>query len=774
MRRSVWTGALLLHAGATVAYLVWAFTGLGEAGARGVVSCLLMLDAALFAGWAASTVAAHADQPRARTAWRLLATGCFAWAAAQVYWTYLEVFDGAPPVLLGAAGMGYAALPLLALPALRLLVVSSGRRHRNAHGVVLRALDVAALGAAVLVLAWTLTLDLALRQERTFPIVFAVGDVLIAVAVLSLLVVHAGAISRPLQLSASGLVVIATTDITYVGKALTQSYATGTWLDAGWMAGFLLIAAGAHSARQREAQRAPSRSVNRLQLLLPYVPVALAVGLTAQGLLRQEPPDRFVLTLVLLIVVVSSVRQGLTLAQNVHLVDELAAREIDLRRRALEDPLTGLGNRTLLLERLDAVLSGTGASKAALLYVDLDDFKLINDTHGHEAGDHVLVEVAKRLAALARQGDTVARLGGDEFALLVVGRAGEAVATELLEALRQPVHVGSRRFLVKGSVGVVRAEATNETAGTLLSHADIAMYTAKSAGKGRVCAVHGGDRAAAVRKTAVRELVAHPQMDHFRVLYQPVVDLRDGHVRGLEALVRWHHPDVGEVSPVEFIHLAEQAGSIGDIGRHVLRTALHDLAQWQEAFPERRLAVGVNVSPLQLRDDELLRAAVAALTEHGLDSDQLVLEITEEALVGDIEQAALAVSALRERGISVAIDDFGTGYSSFRYLDRFDADVLKIDRSFVAKMGTNARTRELVRSVNQLGQVLDLQTIAEGVETLADLHLLREMGCELAQGFLFSRPVSREEITELLAAGGRFALDTSVPRPRAGEVARIA
>ena len=775
MRRSPWTSGLLLQAVLTLLYLAASVASLAPRPVLSAASNLLMLEVALFAAWAAASVAARAGGTRARTAWRLMSTGCFAWGLAQAYWTFLELFHTAPAILLGAAGMGYATLPLLALPALRLLVVPRRLRRRTSHSALLRLLDVTALAGAVGVLGWTLAVEAALHQPRLLPVFFSVGDVVIGVVVLALLVVHAGAVSRPLQLAACGVVTIATTDITYVGQALHGAYATGTWLDAGWMLGFLLVAAGARSARDGGADLPVSRSSRRLQLLLPYVPVALAVGLTGEGLLRQQETDRVVLTLALLVVVVASLRQGLTLAQNVDLLEELAVREVDLRRRALEDPLTGLGNRALLVERLEEALRDPAAAQVALLYLDLDDFKLINDTHGHDAGDEVLVEVGRRLQALALPTDTVARLGGDEFAVLLLGRSGEWFAARLLEALRQPVLVGTRRFQVDGSIGVVRAEAADETAGTLLSHADIAMYTAKNAGKGRVSAVHGHDRAAAVRRTAVRELVAHPRLEDFRVLYQPVVDLRDGQVRGLEALVRWHHPEIGEVSPAEFIHLAEQAGSIGVIGRYVLETALADLAGWARQFPERRLAVGVNVSPLQLRDDELLHTAVRALAEHRFDSDQLVLEITEEALVGDIEQAADAVALLRAQGISVAIDDFGTGYSSFRYLDRFDADVLKIDRSFVAKMGTNARTRELVRSVSDLGRVLDLQTIAEGVETLADLHLLREMGCELAQGFLFSRPVPREAITELLASGGRFPLDVpTVPAPRAGTVVRIA
>ena len=411
---------------------------------------------------------------------------------------------------------------------------------------------------------------------------------------------------RPLQLVAAGLVLVATTDITYVGRALEGRYVTGTWLDGGWACGFLLVAASAYTARGQHAERPVSRTAKRVQLLLPYVPVALAVTVTGLDLWQGQGTDPLVMALVLVVVVVASVRQGLTLAQNADLIDELATREVDLRRRALEDPLTGLGNRTLLLERLESALADQDGPAVSLLYLDLDDFKLINDTHGHDVGDLVLAEVGRRLAALAGPGETVARLAGDEFAVLLRGRSGEDLAAAVADALRDPVRVGARRFAVHGSIGLVRAEA-DETAGTLLAHGDIAMYAAKGAGKGQVVAVHGADRAKTVRRTQLREMVARPDVADFRVVYQPVVDVRDGQVRGVEALVRWHPPEVGEVSPVEFIHLAEQAGTIGVIGLHVLRTALRDLAGWQAAHPHRRFAVGVNVSPLQLADDDLSR-----------------------------------------------------------------------------------------------------------------------------------------------------------------------
>ena len=468
MRTTRWPPGILVQAVAVVLYLAVAATGTLSEPQRGLLSCALMLQIALYAGRSAVRVATRSPCGRTRTAWRLLATGCFGWALTQAYWTALEVLEAAPPTLLGVAGMGYASLPLLALPALRLLVVPAHARR----GAELRLLDLVALSGAVIILGWALALDAALHQERLFPVVFSVGDVAIAITVIGLLTRFAGGVGRPLQLAAAGLVTVAATDITYVGQALHGAYVTGTWLDAGWMVGFLLLAASAHEAAREARESTSSRLARRLQLLLPYLPIALATGLTgSNSLLGQQAPGPVVLALAVGVVVVSVLRQGLTLTQNADLIDELAEREVDLRRRALEDPLTGLGNRTLLLERLDEALRDPDEPVVALLYVDLDDFKLINDTHGHEAGDGVLVEVARRLREITGPGDTVARLGGDEFAVLVLGRPGEQVAERVLEVLHTPVPVGSRRFVVNGSIGLVRAEAADETASTLMSHA---------------------------------------------------------------------------------------------------------------------------------------------------------------------------------------------------------------------------------------------------------------------------------------------------------------
>ncbi|MCW2667282.1 MAG: hypothetical protein JWN57_2244, partial [Frankiales bacterium] len=651
----------------------------------------------------------------------------------------------------------------LAVPGLLLLLRREPPRG-NPRRPVLLALDAASLVGAVAALSTALAVEteLAALQGPT-QLSLVLGNVGAAAAVLALLSLHAGAVSGRLQLVACGLLVLGATDLILLGTGGSGQPAGAL----GHLVGVLLLAAGALRADAPAPTTTPRR-VRRALLLLPYAPVSLALGKTGYDLFTSEASGDLPVRASMGLIALAFVRQALTLLENDDLLEAVASREQVMRRQSLEDPLTGLANRTLLLDRLQAALhTRRPGTEVCVLYIDLDDFKLINDTHGHDAGDRVLTEVAARMSRLCGPADTVARLGGDEFALLLVGAPDpDAVAQAVLEVLAAPVQVGARRFAVTASVGLVAVESAAETARTLLAHADIAMYTAKHGGKGRVAVVRGTDRALAARKVRIRELVAHPDLADFAVVYQPVVDLRTGVIRGVEALLRWHSPEVGDVPPDEFVHLAEQAGSVGLLGRHVLATTLADLAGWQRRYPQHRLAAGVNVSPVQLGDAELLPEALAGLARHGLSCDQLVLEITEQALVGDIDVAAAAVRAMRAAGLSVAIDDFGTGYSSLRYLDRFDADVLKVDRSFVAKLTAEGRSMDLVRSVIDLAGMLDLQTIAEGVETPEQLRILQAMGCDLAQGWLFSRAVDAQRFEQLLASGARFDVPAPLPAPR--------
>jgi diguanylate cyclase (GGDEF)-like protein len=427
-----------------------------------------------------------------------------------------------------------------------------------------------------------------------------------------------------------------------------------------------------------------------------------------------------------------------------------------LTHQAYHDALTGLPNRALLMERLDAALAHDDGTGFALLLMDLDDFKVINDRHGHASGDAVLEVIGTRLVATVRASDTVARLGGDEFALLLAGTPASVrrTAERLIEQVVQPIEVGGRRFLVRASIGVVfPAPGDVETPHSLLSHADIALYEAKARDKGGIVVIDGPERDAAAKQVFLREQIAQPVLEEFSVVYQPIVDLGTGVVRGVEALLRWQHPELGAVSPADFIPMSEYGGSIQVLGWHVMTQACTQLGRWRADLPDHRLAVGINVSIRQLDEPRFAERVLALVAHHGIEPDQIVLELTEQALAVDFETAVTVVEDLRAGGVSVAVDDYGTGYSSLRYLHRFAADVVKIDRSFVAKLEGSAHTEKIVRSVVHMAEGLDLQSIAEGIETTAQLGLLRDLGCELGQGFLFSRPVPPDEITALLRDG---------------------
>jgi diguanylate cyclase (GGDEF)-like protein/PAS domain S-box-containing protein len=441
---------------------------------------------------------------------------------------------------------------------------------------------------------------------------------------------------------------------------------------------------------------------------------------------------------------------------TLHDVTERRRLTDELSHQAYHDTLTGLPNRALLMQRIARALPVHGKEKLALLLLDLDDFKFINDTHGHQAGDAVLREIGERLQHAVRNSDTVARLGGDEFAILMRG-AGDDIgfaAQRLVDTVERPVFTDGRRFVVHASVGIVFADGScEETAQSLLAHADIALYEAKARDKGGIVVIEGEERVAAAQQVHLRQEIAQPDLDDFHVVYQPLVDLATGEVRGAEALLRWRHPELGEIPPGEFIALAEHGGSITTLGWFVLETALAQLAQWGELVPDRRLAVGVNVSILQLHEPGFVGRVRALIAMYGLAADQVVLEITEQSLAHDFETAVGVVAQLRQAGVSVAVDDFGTGYSSLRYLHRFAADVVKIDRSFIANLSGSAHTQKLVRSVVDMARSLDLQSVAEGIETPQQLEIIRALGCEIAQGYLFSRPVAPDRLTEMLASG---------------------
>jgi diguanylate cyclase (GGDEF)-like protein/PAS domain S-box-containing protein len=448
------------------------------------------------------------------------------------------------------------------------------------------------------------------------------------------------------------------------------------------------------------------------------------------------------------------------LVLNTRDISERRQLEDQLSHQAFHDNLTSLANRALFKDRVEHALKRTlrQTPSVAVLFLDLDGFKEVNDSLGHAAGDRLLIQVAQRLAASVRPGDTIARFGGDEFAVLIEDASDDLelarVAERILEDLRQPFFINDRELHVRGSMGIARMDPDVDEVDQLLRNADLAMYRAKAAGQGGFERYDPGMHTELVarvqleadlrRALEIRELFLH---------YQPTLDLASGQIVGAEALARWQHPTRGLVPPSEFIPLAEASGLIRPLGAWVLREACRQAAEWQRASSQRNkpFSLSVNLSGKQVQHAQVIQDVAAALEESGLPPESLVLEMTESVLLDDSEIVLDILQQLKRLGVRLAIDDFGTGYSSLSYLHRFPVDVLKIDRSFVERLSHASDNAELARTVVRLGQSLQLQTVAEGVEDSAQFLTLRRMGCDIGQGFYFGRPMVGEEMERLLS-----------------------
>ena len=441
---------------------------------------------------------------------------------------------------------------------------------------------------------------------------------------------------------------------------------------------------------------------------------------------------------------------------NLHDITDRKRAEDELVHQAFHDSLTGLANRALFRDRVAHTLSRRArtGSDPAVIYLDLDAFKNVNDGLGHDAGDSLLREVAARLLDVVRSGDTVARLGGDEFAVLVDDSSrglveAEAIAERVLQSLATPVRLGDHDVTLSASLGIAHADAES-TATSLLRDADVAMYQAKTSGKARWVLYDPTMREAAIERVQLEnELIHALERDQFRLVYQPVVELATNRIVGFEALLRWEHPELGAVMPDQFIPIVEDNGMIIPIGRWVLKTACRTIAAWLEDRPGE-LTMAVNLSAKQLASAELFHHVQDALQSNGLDPSALVLEMTETALVQDATLAAARLHQLRTLGVRLAIDDFGTGYSSLSYLRQFPVDILKIDRSFINTITERETVPAIVRGLLELARTLGLETIAEGIETEAQHGQLRDQHCALGQGYLFARPLPLEQAEALL------------------------
>ena len=712
---------------------------------------------AAFLAAAACFGAARRSRDGSRRSWLFLAAGTLSWGLGQLVWTWYEsVVHEAPFPSLADVGF-LLSIPLLATG---LLTFPSDVR---ASGRVRALLDGLTIACACIGVSWILVMghvaaDAGSGMDLVLALIYPAGDVVILVLTLTVLSRSIAAYRPTVLTLAVGLCLLALADSAFAYLSTTDATATSPF-NVGWFAGFLVLALAARWGRTTAVDGTATEAQPAWLMMLPYVPMAVFVLLAIPSQVRDGHLGGVFTWVGVPLVLLLLVRQVIVYRDNTALTQRLeqqiaalASSREHLRHQALHDPLTGLPNRTHLMRELAGRFDGTHPPQSALLLMDLDRFKEVNDGLGHDVGDRVLREVAQRLHAATPSGDTVVRLGGDEFALLLDDPPGEerpeAVARLLLAALRDPVEVDGLNLSVGVSIGICHSADADRAAG-LLQSADVAMYRAKR--DGIDIAVYGAqdeeDRPG--RLALLNDLRDLLDREGLLVHYQPQLDLRTGEVVGLEALARWEHPELGWIPPDRFIPFAEQTGLIGELTRQVLRHALAACARWRADGLD--LAMSVNVSPKALEDPDLARTVHAAILEARLPSQCVTLEITESAFGGHTDDLVTLVERLASLGVRLSIDDFGTGYSSMSHLKRLPVDELKIDRAFITDLAVDDDDQAIVTSIVTLARTLGLAVVAEGIEDEITRILAAELGCDRSQGYADRRPGTADEITEWLA-----------------------
>jgi diguanylate cyclase (GGDEF)-like protein len=708
------------------------------------------------AGAATGTTAWRAVRSagRLRATWAAFALACAGWAAGQAYWT-AAVTSGRSTPFPSLADAGFLAFPLLAALGLLLYPAADGVRGRWQ-----RTSDAVMTSAAVGLVSWQTALRTVVAErsgntllETLLLVAYPVLDVLLIVlAVLTL--ARGRRRGADLVLVGAGLVAMSVGDSTFAFLQSTGTY-DGGLVDSSWVLAFLAFgAAAAVSGHGAPGGAVPAPGRGARTAFLPYLPVAGALTSSVTVTLTGRPLGRAEVLLATVVIALLLARQFVALRENVRLAGELAAREAMLRHQAFHDGLTGLANRALFRDRLQHALQlhTRGLRPVSVVFLDLDDFKVVNDTLGHATGDELLIRVAERLRAAVRAGDTVARLGGDEFAVLLEdGADTPATTARLLAALRAPVAVGGRSLSVRASVGVSTLGAGDAPVDVdeLLVRSDLAMYAAKRAGKDQVVSYTQGLGLLEVEEGELRDRLRVAVAEREIALeYQPIVELGTDRVVALEALARWR-PDGIEVGPDAFVPVVERAGLIDELTVQLLGEACARVAGWS-ADRGAPVAVHVNVAPSSLTAPAFVAAVGELVTRHGLARGQLVLELTERGLLPDPEAAQRVLARLRALGVGVCLDDFGVGQSSLARLRTLPLDSVKIDRSFLERSDSVPREATLLGAVLRLARDIGLPVVAEGVERPGQLATLRGLGCSRAQGYLLGRPVPASAVPGLL------------------------
>ncbi|GAB7039540.1 MULTISPECIES: putative bifunctional diguanylate cyclase/phosphodiesterase [Catenuloplanes] len=720
------------------AYLVWYAAGWGDAWTRTVVTDVVYVPLSLsFTALAVRAACYRRLDAAVRRAWWVISAGFGCQLVAHTLWLIDEVVLHRHVYPSWADYWFLAFVPVMF--AGLLLLPGANRRYRDR---IRLALDVLTVGASAFMVFWYLVLGPIFATQRSdlitklLTVALPVGDLVLVLAVSTVVLRRTTrAVQGPASVLAAAICAFVVADVSYIYIQLRGGFTGGAWPDLFWLAGCLLLVLAA-DRQYRWAEHREVRVERRVAgaAWLPYGAIVIAYGLlgVVAGAEGAYPFGGMVVGSIALTALVL-LRQVYALKAN----EELA----------VTDPLTGLANRALVNERLATVTSQPirAHKRTAVLLIDLDRFKPVNDAYGHEAGDAILVAVGSALLSSVRRKDTVGRLGGDEFAVILEDlpdqEAAEATAQRILDALRLPVVFGDHLLSVEASVGLAFRNTTKVDGDGLLHQADVAMYSAKRAGRGRY-AVYAPELDGSARDAGLRRAIETGRM----VLhYQPEFTLTDGRMTAIEALVRWDHPTHGLLMPEDFIDLADETGAIAQLGEWVLRTACQEALH----FPCR---VAVNVSARQLAQPDLVASVARVLNQTGLPGSRLTLELAEAALLPADQHLRTRLDGLRALGITLAVDDFGVGHAALNVLRHMPVSTVKLHGSLTAGVHTDPAAHDLTAALVAAGHAIGLTVVAEAAEHEEQVATLRAMGCDRAQGFALCPPLAHDELKERLAA----------------------
>lgn len=711
-------------------------------------------------------LAARSTRGRLRAAWSSMMVGVLGWAMGELMWTYFElVLHQAPfPTV---ADAGFLLLPVGACVALLLFPA-----EHTTQSIGRLFLDGLIVAGSLFLVSWVTILGAVYeagansRFKLVVSLAYPVSDVVL-LTVAAVVLVKAGTAQRlALTLLTVGMACIALSDSTFSYLATKDEYASGNPIDLGWAAGLLFISVAAAAGREDAHHDQDSMGLpGWASIWLPYAPLLLAAVVAAANpprIMQGGPVEAIGALLVAAVLC----RQFLAVSENRQLLATVA-------EQALRDPLTGLANRALFNDRLNQAMNlrDRGRLSVGVIALDLNDFKLVNDTLGHPAGDELLNRAAERILGCVRAGDTVARLGGDEFVVLIVGTEDHShlLAHRIAEAFDQSFEIAGHELAMHPSIGLAVAEPDEPdvSAELLLSRADLAMYTAKRARTRGVQSFslemeslgnvdmnllrrappsRGTSGAGPVHLLAeLRQAIGQFEL---ALVYQPKFDLRTMTIVGVEALLRWPHPERGLLSPADFLPLVRRHGLMGAVTEFVLNKALDDAVTWRSASID--VPVAINVFAPSLSNLSLPASIAKALADRDLSASALSVEITEDLFLDNMQRTQIVLQQLRQQGIRIAIDDFGSGCSALSYLRDLPIDEVKLDRDFIAPIWVDPRAAAVVLAVIDLAHVLDLLVVVEGVEDAKTATFLREYGCDMGQGFFYSPPVTSDELIELL------------------------